>query len=247
MEAKQKSMDEINFKNLTDDLCQKKKGHSFQLFSINIYQRDILLSQETRSAIISNFKEMQDGYFKSSTTSSYTGDVEGMGAMHNMDIFEELIKEIEISVLDYLRSFSKMYDKLQVYHQKSWPVFLKSGTSVDSHHHSNSDLSAVYYFDVPEGSGGELIFYSPIDLGLPSNSKGVDFWKNEFCVNGIKPYTGLLVIFPSSIKHEVRRYTGEAQRVSFSFDFTLTASPDLGSGQIENLPPSINHWRAFHS
>ena len=146
-------MAKINFKRLTDELCQKKKGHSFQLFSINIYQRDILMSQETRSAIISIFEEMQDGYFKSSTTSSYTGDVEGMGAMHNLDIFEELIKEIEISVLEYLRSFSKMSDKLQVYHQKSWPVFLKSGTSVDSHHHSNSDLSAVYYFDVPEGSG----------------------------------------------------------------------------------------------
>ena len=240
-------MNEINFKKLTSDLCQKKKGHLLQLFSINIYQRDILIPQETRLAIINSFEEMQDKYFKSSTASSYTGDVEGMGAMHNMDIFEELIKEVEISVLDYIRSFSKMCDQLQVYHQKSWPVFLKSGTSVDSHHHSNSDLSAVYYFDVPNGNGGELIFYSPIDLGLPSNSTGVDFWKNEFCVNAIKPYTGLLVIFPSSIKHEVRRYTGEQQRVSFSFDFTLTASPDLGSGQIENLPPSINHWRAFRT
>ena len=240
-------MDKINFKKLTDDLYQKKKGHSFQLFSINIYKRDIFISQETRSAITSSFEKMQDGYSNSSTTSSYTGDVEGMGAMHNLDVFEELIKEIEISVLEYLRSFSKMCDKLQVYHQKSWPVFLKSGTSVDSHHHSNSDLSAVYYFDVPEGSGGELIFYSPIDLGLPSNSTGVDFWKNEFCVNGIKPYTGLLIIFPSSIKHEVRKYLGKKQRVSFSFDFTLTASPDLGSGLIENLPPSINHWRAFQT
>ena len=80
-------MDKINFKNLTDDLCQKKKGHSFQLFSINIYKRDIFISQETRSAIISSFEEMQDGYSKSSTTSSYTGDVEGMGAMHNLDIY----------------------------------------------------------------------------------------------------------------------------------------------------------------
>ena len=123
--AKQKSMDKINFKNLTDDLCQKKKGHSFQLFSINIYKRDIFISQETRSAIISSFEEMQDGYSKSSTTSSYTGDVEGMGAMHNLDIFEELIKEIEISVLEYLRSFSKMCDKLQVYHQNHGLSFLR--------------------------------------------------------------------------------------------------------------------------
>ena len=110
-------MNEINFKKLTDDLYQKKKGHSFQLFSINIYKRDIFISQETRSAITSSFEKMQDGYSNSSTTSSYTGDVEGMGAMHNLDVFEELIKEIEISVLEYLRSFSKMCDKLQVYHQ----------------------------------------------------------------------------------------------------------------------------------
>ena len=41
-------MDKINFKNLTDDLCQKKKGHSFQLFSINIYKRDIFLYHKKR-------------------------------------------------------------------------------------------------------------------------------------------------------------------------------------------------------
>ncbi len=238
-------MDEINFKKLTDDLCEKKKGHLLQLFSINVYQRDILIPQDTRSAINNIFEEMQDGYVKSSTKSSYTGDVAGMGSMHNIEIFDDLIQEIEGSVLEYIRTFSKMHDTIQVYHQKSWPVFLKSGTSVDSHQHSNADLSAVYYFDVPEGSGGELIFYSPIDLGLPSNSSGVDFWQNQICINAIKPYTGLLIVFPSSIKHEVRKYVGDKQRISFSFDFTMTASPSLGSGKIENFPPSIDHWRAF--
>ena len=81
-----------------------------------------------------------------------------MGAMHNLDVFEELIKEIEISVLEYLRSFRRCAINYKHTIRNHGLVFLKTGTSVDSHHHSNSDLSAVYYFDVPEGSGGELIF-----------------------------------------------------------------------------------------
>ena len=99
-------MDKINFKNLTNDLYQKKMGHSFQLFSIDIFKRDIFLSQETRSAISSSLEKIQDGYSKSSTTSSYTGDVEGMGAMHSSKgtalSAEELLKMTPPEVLRFL-------------------------------------------------------------------------------------------------------------------------------------------------
>lgn len=246
--AEQALMDNFNFTDLTQELKLRSEGYPASIFAINIFLRDVFLSHILRSSFDAYFRELKTSYLESESQLSFTGDVMGIGSLHKISVFDELINEIECSVLAYIRTFSKMHQKIQVFHQKSWPVFLKSGTTVDCHHHANADLSAIYYYDVPVGgSGGELLFYSPIDLGLPSNAKGVDFWHNNQIIKVIKPYSGLLIIFPSILKHEVLKYTGDKQRISLSFDFTLTAASHFGSGQIENLSPSIDHWQAFRS
>ena len=241
----QNQMTDLNFTALIHDFEVKSKGQSLPIFSINIYQRDIYLSDEKRNSIICVFDQIIADHNKNASDSNFTGDVKGFGSIHRMAIFSDLLKEIEESVLNYIGSFSRMIDKIQVYHQKSWPVIIKKGGSVDCHKHANADLSAVYYLDVPEGEGGELIFYSPLTMGLPSNSSGVDFFQPKEYAHAIKPYAGLLLIFPSALKHEVRTYQGDNPRLSVSFDFTITASESQGSGMLENLPPAISCWRAF--
>lgn len=238
-------MANLDFIALANDLEAKQKGLSFPIFSINIYQRDIYIGKEEREPINTLFARAIKDHEASKSDSNFTGDVKGFGSIHCMPIFSELIREIEKSVLNYIDTFSKMKDSIQIYHQKSWPVIVKKGGSVDPHKHPNADLSAVYYIDVPNGDGGELVFYLPTTMGLPSNSSGVDFFRPKAYAYAIKPYSGLLLVFPAELKHEVRTYQGEYPRLSLSFDFTITASESQGSGKIENLPPAITYWRAF--
>ena len=230
---------------LAHDLEMKQKGLSCPIFPINIYQRDIYITKEQRESINPLFDRTIIDHEVNKSDSNFTGDVKGFGSIHNLPIFSDLIKEIENSVFNYIDTFSQMKNKIQVYHQKSWPVIITNGGSVDCHKHANADLSAVYYIDVPNGEGGELVFYSPSTMGLPSNSSGVDFFRPKAYAHAIKPYSGLLLIFPSALKHEVRAYQGQDPRLSLSFDFTITASESQGAGTIENLPPATSYWRAF--
>lgn len=242
---RQRQMTELNFTTLIHDFEVKSKGQSLPIFSINIYQKDIYLDNDKRHSIATFFDQFIADHNQSQSNSNFTGDVKGFGSIHRLAILSDLIKELEDSVLNYIATFSRMVDKIQVYHQKSWPVVITKGGSVDCHKHGNADLSAVYYLDVPEGEGGELVFYSPLTMGLPSNSSGVDFFRPKECAHAIKPYTGLLVIFPSALKHEVRTYQGDNPRLSLSFDFTITASESQGSGMLENFPPAISYWSVF--
>jgi uncharacterized protein (TIGR02466 family) len=230
---------------LIKDIADKKDGRLSPIFNINIYEKDIVLNNELRIKYEQFIKEQIFTHLQNNSDSNFTGDIKGMGSIHNESTFQYLIQEIEKAVSEYLKSFSKLTQKLQIYYQKSWPVILKRGGMVGSHHHANAHLSAVYYLNVPKGEGGDLIFYSPIDLNLPSLSTGVDFFHAKTYIHAIKPYSGLLVIFPSVLKHEVTKYEGHEPRLSLSFDFVLTASEEAGSGEIENLAPSINLWRPF--
>ena len=238
-------MIEFDFQKLVDDIANKGKGKCSPIFNVSIFEKDILLSNEEQN-ILKKFISVQiDDHLQDKSDINFTGDVKGMGAIHNEPVFQTIVLNIEKAVKDYLNSFSKMADKLQIYHQKSWPVILKSNGKVDRHCHTNAHLSAVYYLNVPKANGGDLVFFSPIELNLPSNSSGVDFLRPQTYMHIIKPYNGLLVVFPSALRHEVTKYEGNEARLSLSFDFVFTASEEVGSGTIENLAPSINSWKAF--
>ncbi len=238
-------MIEFDFQKLVDDIASKGEGRCSPIFNVSIFEKDIILSNEEQSKLKAFISVQIDEHLQDKSDTNFTGDVKGMGAIHNEPAFHTIVLNIEQAVRDYLNSFSKMVDKLQIYHQKSWPVILKSNGKVDGHSHTNAHLSAVYYLNVPKANGGDLVFFSPIELNLPSNSSGVDFLRPQTYMHVIKPYNGLLVVFPSALRHEVTKYEGDESRLSLSFDFVLTASEEVGSGKIENLAPSIKTWKPF--
>lgn len=238
-------MNNFNPKEFIDDIQAKSDGILEPLFSTNIFLKDIFLQDYQRDSIFSYLNVRISDYIVDPLLSNYTGDVKGFASIHRIAAFDVLTSQIERAVVQYLSSLCKVIDKIQIYHQKSWPVFLKKDTSVSVHSHSNAHISAIYYFDISSNEGGDLVFHSPFDLGLPSNANGVEFFYPKYYLRAIKPYTGMLVVFPSILRHEVTKYLGETPRISFSYDFTLTASPRLGSGSVEMLAPAIETWLPF--
>ena len=114
----------------------------------------------------------------------------------------------------------------------SWFQVQNDGAFHDVHTHGNCSWSGVYYVDIDPAAqrqshpvygarNGMLRFYGPwwdqlagafIDAG------------NTYLMNAhrdIAPEPGLLVLFPSSLKHQAFPYAGTRDRVAISFNATV--------------------------
>jgi uncharacterized protein (TIGR02466 family) len=118
----------------------------------------------------------------------------------------------------------------------SWFQIQNSGAFHDVHTHGNCSWSGAYYVDIDPSEqrrahpvygsrNGMLRFYGPwweqlagahIDAG---NAYLMDsYWD-------VEPEPGLLVLFPSYLKHQAFPYDGERDRVVVSFNASVDAAP----------------------
>lgn len=89
------------------------------------------------------------------------------------------------------------------------------------HNHPKCDLSGVYYVKIPEGDCGDIIFRDP----RPSLAYGNTFFIERYHVGdniGRKPEVGNMYIFPSSLDHSVTPNMTDDDRISISFNLTVT-------------------------
>ena len=110
-----------------------------------------------------------------------------------------------------------------------WANINRSGHGNEFHSHPGSFWSAVYYvddggIDGDAALGGELEFMDPRGPGpamyapqLAFGSAGLSVGANET----VRPRAGRLVMFPAWLLHQVRPYTGKAQRISIAFNLSL--------------------------
>ena len=110
-----------------------------------------------------------------------------------------------------------------------WASINRSGYGNEFRSHPGSFWSGVYYvddsgIDVDPALGGELEFMDPRGPGpamyapqLAFGSAGLSVGANET----IRPRSGRLVMFPAWLLHQVRPYTGKAERISIAFNLSL--------------------------
>lgn len=196
--------------------------------------------------VLNNY--FQDIYVRMSHSQSkssfaYTGDINKLPNFFEDNQFSWLQHLVENQVLLYVRKYFISTFGFTIFHQKSWPVLFTNGQSVSSHCHNNAHLSAIFYVDCPVSStGGDIIFSSPFNC-FPSINPLLQSKLNLRL--GIRPFSNLLLIFPSTFLHEVTAYHGATPRFSISFDFFISAS-DLTSGEhSENLAPDPRSWSPF--
>jgi hypothetical protein len=110
---------------------------------------------------------------------------------------------------------------------RGWAVILSRGdASADiAHNHLPYHWSAVYYPQVPALSGGQgnLLLYDPREVFIESPPAA------------ITPHTGMLVMFPSWLRHTVEPVsTIDGDRISISLNATIGPPPDSAAA---NCPP----------
>jgi uncharacterized protein (TIGR02466 family) len=123
-----------------------------------------------------------------------------------------------------------------------WANINEVGDSNQLHCHPGAFWSGVYYPDPGgsevEGGGGELLLEDPRypmaysivpDLLLRHADR-----EPMYSEYAIRPETGLLVMFPSWLRHSVRPHGGDRERVSVALNLSLvTTLPDeMAQGQV---------------
>ena len=89
------------------------------------------------------------------------------------------------------------------------------------HNHQHSILSGVYYIDIPDQNMGSIEFHRSDEAQyyLPDNlDKYTQFTSHKATYH---PVTGMLLIFPSWLKHFVHSNQSEQARISMSFNTEL--------------------------
>ena len=100
-----------------------------------------------------------------------------------------------------------------------WVNLLKGGGHHGGHIHPHSVLSGTLYVEVPRGSGA-IRFEDPrlpMMMAAPVRRPGAREEKQPFVT--IEPRPGLLLLWESWLRHEVRPGRGQGERLSISFNF----------------------------
>ena len=126
------------------------------------------------------------------------------------------------------------------YIQKSWPVFLKNDTEVNSHTHPNSHISFVYYLQVDDDN----------ETGKINFQRLQDHWNNtvpfKSSFTAIQPKNNIAIMFPSSLLHWVDDYFGDLMRISITYDITITTKLVEGATKSEMMISDPSIWRKLN-
>jgi uncharacterized protein (TIGR02466 family) len=100
-----------------------------------------------------------------------------------------------------------------------WVNLLKSGGRHSGHVHPHSIISGTLYVETPPNSGA-IGFEDPrLPLMMAAPSRRADAPEELQTFVTIQPRPGLLLMWESWLRHEVRPATGKGERLSISFNF----------------------------
>ena len=205
-----------------------------------------LKNREKMIEYIDKFYEKNKYRFKEDSifeAGNLTGDICDDYHLHHKSTFSWLNKEVFKNCKEYLESLGVDSDQLNIHATKAWPVVVTKGGYVPYHRHQNSVLSVVYYLQSNDESG-KIEFrcsHTPIEH-LPLRYKegnGSNYTSGDYFPT---PYK--MIIFPSSLQHRVKPYTGDENRYSISYDIIVASKPKV---PLEFTIPDPSEWRVLNS
>ena len=131
----------------------------------------------------------------------------------------ELLKEIITNSVSKLPILEGVYAAVE-----GWKNINEPGNFNVKHNHPRSNLSGVLWIKTPKNSGN-LVFTSPNLFNryeeLDSYTKEFKYNSNSYMTYYFRPMEGRLLIFPSSLEHEVEKNKSSEDRISYSFNIKL--------------------------
>ena len=169
--------------------------------------------------------------FKHPETYSVTGDTVNEYRIAEQPEFTWLNREVHKHCKLYLEEYGLDVDRMCIFVSKAWPVICnpakidKEAGVIQRHNHANSHLSVVYYLQTDSQSGGEIVFHAspthPVRY-VPFAPLLKEQRIASLCCVEYEPKPNQLLIFPSSMEHEVNLYYGGLSRYSITYDIIIT-------------------------
>ena len=134
----------------------------------------------------------------------------------------EICRHIRLALLTATRRYLPDFDpSSQPALVEGWINASGKGAYNAPHTHDGCHLSGVYYVSIPDGAAGAssmLQFFTPLGATNPLGKLGRAMAPAQ---HSIRPDEGLLVVFPSYLRHWVPPNEDEGERVSLAFNFTV--------------------------
>lgn len=129
--------------------------------------------------------------------------------------FVNLKKFIKECIDEYFYNILQVKKDINIYITQSWLNFNTKGTSHHTHFHSNSVISGVFYFtddNVPIEFETSYLKFGNISLNY-EGFNDVNYETFNFSTG-----KGILILFPSTLKHSVKENDSENTRISLSLN-----------------------------
>lgn len=225
---------------------------SYQL--LNIFPTTIYLNKSNNHT--KNKQNFYDVYPKYDFEDTTVSENSGNPLLHLDKKLEHLFDEIILNAKTYIHEVLLVRDIFNIAITKSWiSRARKKEHEIPWHIHSTSQISFVYYINMPKNSNSLqfLNFNSPNNLFLGMNSEYKkkermlisDYNFNNANTFYFTPQEGHIVLFPSSIRHCTKNIDGDfdGERLSIVGDITLILKEKELSLSMGYLDPQ--YWKIY--
>lgn len=226
------------------------KFHQFS--PIIVYESTLDNQEEIKEAFYDNLSkysfdvQSEIGFYSS-------GEHEGKVFLHKENDFLVFFNQLKDHLKRYMISLGFAEEKFSYHVLKSWYVIAEKNRGMNFHFHSSSDLSFVYYINLPKNSPGiefenqnknniNSLFDSI--FSLEDHNKNLIKYYSHFhtCSSyNVNVKEGTLLIFPSSLPHSIPSIDFEGKRYSIAGDIKLTLKSDIINYEIGLMHPS--NWK----
>jgi uncharacterized protein (TIGR02466 family) len=205
---------------------------------------------------IKNKKNFYSVYPKYDFEDTTVSENSGNPLLHLDDKLKDLFEEVIINTKTYIHEVLKIRDIFNIAITKSWISRARNKQQeIPWHIHSTSQISFVYYINMPKNSNSLqfLNFNAPNNLFLGMNS---EYKKKERMIVSdynhynantfyISPQEGHIVLFPSSIRHSTKNINGDfdEERLAIVGDITLILKKEELSLSMGYLNPK--YWKIY--
>ena len=226
------------------------------LFPTLVYQKKL----EEHSTYRTAFEACRDKFgFESETGDGgkhFTGEYHGRILLHQEETLRPFFDRLAVEVAGYLRVLGMKPEFFQMQCLKTWFVICEpAGEETDAllpHNHSCSDISWVYYVDVPDECSAlkfhasqrlntapfESAFHYDWKRDEKSAISTVNWWNSQAW--SIHPKPGDLMMFPGHQLHSVDSNHSNTLRISVAGDIALVLREEYVN--LEFGRTAAKHW-----
>jgi uncharacterized protein (TIGR02466 family) len=165
-----------------------------------------------------DFTSKELAYIESHSTSTHhnTGNV---ASNHNYILNEPemagLNKFVTEQLNEYVKRVYKPKHPTEVYVTQSWINWTKKGEFHHRHEHPNSFISGVLYIST-DSTKDKITFHSAVYKQIQLDTDNYDVYNADLWWFNVG--TGDIVMFPSSLTHNVENVVADETRVSLAFN-----------------------------